>query len=279
MALPKITTPLIPLELPYSNKKLVIRQFITKEYKTAMSAVNTDHEGIITETLSKIIQDCVVEPENFNINDLPAFEVEYLFLQLYLVSVKGTIDISLNCSNLVDKEVIEEDEDGIPHPTGKFYKDECGATFNLSINASEIYISDAKPSTFTLSDNIILKLKYPTWKDAREMLEQATDIMRESGEKNDDELSTDEMKERMDMTYKMIYKAFHELWVNDELYTESFTEEEFLEWIDTFPADVIKQLIEFVSELPQATVKREVTCPKCGKKETFVLSGLNDYLK
>lgn len=279
--LPKISTPLIPIESPTRpNEKIIIRQFLTKEYKAIMSAANTNNAGIFTATTGKVIESCVVEPENFSISDYTMFEVDYLFLQIYAASIDGTLKVSLTCNNMVDKPEVELNEMGFEQPTGKTVKQPCGTEFMMPIPIHEVKISDMSDGVIKLDGNIIIKLRYPKWRDWRETIETLNDRidLRKSENLPEEEQRKLEEESRTDVL-KIIYNCIDSIWVGDDKWEESFTEEDFIEWVDSFTAEASTRLMNFISNAPQITFTKEVQCPMCGKQELITLVSLDAFLK
>lgn len=96
MALPKVTAPTYELELPSTGKKVKYRPFLVKEEKVLLIAMDSNDEKQIQQALVDTIKACVVtrgvKPE-----ELPSFDLEYLFLRIRAASVGEEITLNVKC--------------------------------------------------------------------------------------------------------------------------------------------------------------------------------------
>ena len=106
MALPKIDVPLFELELPSNGQKIKYRPFLVKEEKILLMAVDGNDEKESSGAIKQVLQNCCMFPEDFNIDDLPTFDVEYYFLNIRGKSVGESVELTYRCRNEV------EDDDG-----------------------------------------------------------------------------------------------------------------------------------------------------------------------
>lgn len=91
MTLPKITMPLFPITVPSTNKEILFRPFLVKEEKILLIAQESKEERDIIVALKQIINNCVQE-ENFKIDSLAYFDLEYIFLKLRAKSVSNIVE-------------------------------------------------------------------------------------------------------------------------------------------------------------------------------------------
>ena len=104
MGLPKIDVPVIDIVLPYTNTKVKIRPFTVKEEKILLFAQNSTIAKEIGDAIRQVITNCIVN--DVDILDLPAFEVDYLFLKLRSISVNNIIKLKLK--DEIDEEMVGE---------------------------------------------------------------------------------------------------------------------------------------------------------------------------
>ena len=81
MALPILNTTIHELSLPSSGEKIKFRPFLVKEEKILLTALEGGEEKEITNATKQIITQCI-SSEDFDINNVPTFDVEYIFLML-----------------------------------------------------------------------------------------------------------------------------------------------------------------------------------------------------
>ena len=106
MGLPKIDVPVIDIVLPYTNTKVKIRPFTVKEEKILLFAQNSTIAKEIGDAIRQVITNCIVN--DVDILELPAFEVDYLFLKLRSISVNNIIKLKLK--DEIDEEVFHDVE-------------------------------------------------------------------------------------------------------------------------------------------------------------------------
>ena len=86
MALPKLSAPEYTLALPSSGEKIKYRPFLVKEQKILMLAQEGEDEEESVNAIKQIIKNCCLT-KDMDIDSLPLFDIEYLFLQLRSKSV------------------------------------------------------------------------------------------------------------------------------------------------------------------------------------------------
>ena len=115
MALPKINTVQYDLKLPASGKKIEYRPFLVKEEKILLMAMESENEKEMITGVRQIITNCV-SGENFDVDKIPLFDIEYLLLHLRGVSMGGVVTMKYknntckkkNCKPLsVDIDILE----------------------------------------------------------------------------------------------------------------------------------------------------------------------------
>ena len=130
----------------------------------------------------------------------------------------------------------------------------CNTVFGVQVPIDEIVPSELPSNKIQLTDTMGIVLKYPAWK----------------------EWFTEEHSDA-DVLFKIVDKV----WVNDKVLVPGvdFTKEELEQWIDTMPADKIVAVTDFVENMPTISWTKDITCPKCGNKDTITLNGLDDFLE
>ena len=87
MALPKIDSAIHSTTLPSNNQTVKYRPFLVKEEKILMTAQESRDEEAILDAVRQILGNCVVSPKKFDVDNLPMFDIEWLFIRLRAVSV------------------------------------------------------------------------------------------------------------------------------------------------------------------------------------------------
>lgn len=138
MALPKIATPTYELSLPSSGEKVEYRPFLVKEEKLLLMAMESGEQKEIANTVKKLISNCT--NDKLKIDDLPMFDIEYLFMQLRIKSVEDTVEINPKCNK-------------------------CGESVKMKMDLKKVQVVKPKGKidfNISLTSDIGLTMKYPT---------------------------------------------------------------------------------------------------------------------
>jgi len=138
MALPKLETPTYELILPSTGNQLKFRPFLVKEHKILLTMSEADNNEV-ARIIRELVDVCTFK--TLKINDLPHFDIEYIFMHLRAKSISETVEVIVNC--------------------------ECGekidATFN--IEDLEVVYGSGHSSKIMINDEIGVELKYPKLDD------------------------------------------------------------------------------------------------------------------
>jgi len=135
-ALPKIKHVLFKEKLPHNGETVQFRPFTVKEEKILLYAEQDDESSII-DAIKQIITNCVTTP-NFDVNALPMFAVEFLFMRLRAKSVNNIIEIMIH-----DKE----DDRNIP--------------VRVDLDEIKVFTPEGHDPIIKLGDTMGLVMDYP----------------------------------------------------------------------------------------------------------------------
>jgi DNA-directed RNA polymerase subunit M/transcription elongation factor TFIIS len=155
MALPKIATPTYDLKLPSNGEKVAYRPFLVKEEKLLLMAMEDGNQSAIASTLKQIIHNCT--DGKVDVETLPMFDVEYLFLQLRIKSVEEVSEFTLKCRK-------------------------CSEEFNSKINLNDVEVKfpeEKQDFKIQLTSDVGIIMKYPT---LALMADSALDVQDENTE-------------------------------------------------------------------------------------------------
>jgi hypothetical protein len=138
MPLPKIDQPLFEVIVPSTKKKILFRPFLVKEEKLLLISQQGGEDTEVIRAIKQILRLCV-QDEDFDVDKLTTFDLEYLFLKLRAKSVNNIVKLSYR-----------DNEDG------KIYN------FELDLDTIEINIPENVNSQISVSDNISMIMKYPS---------------------------------------------------------------------------------------------------------------------
>ena len=139
MPLPKIVTPSFELTLPSNKKKVKYRPFLVKEEKILILAIENGGMKEITMAIKDVLKNCVLT-RGIKIDELPTFDIEYLFLNIRARSIGESIDLLITCP-----------DDGKTQVNTKIYIDE------IKVKKSKDHTQDIK-----IDDTYTMRLKYPS---------------------------------------------------------------------------------------------------------------------
>ena len=139
MPLPTIVTPTFELNLPSNGKKIKYRPFLVKEEKILILAIESNSMKDISRAIKDVLKNCILT-KGVKIDELPTFDIEYLFLNIRSRSIGESIDLVITCP-----------DDGETKVNAQIYIDEIG------IKKDKDHNPDIK-----LDDTYTMILKYPS---------------------------------------------------------------------------------------------------------------------
>jgi hypothetical protein len=148
MPLPTINTPTYQTTLISSDKEISFRPFLVKEEKILLLAVESKDKKQTTKAIQTILKNCI-QSKDVNIDQMPSFDLEYLFLQIRQKSLGEEIQVKLTCPETNNK-------------------------FDYTINLSEIKVekSDKLTNKIQINDEIGMIMKYPTFQTTQLLIEE-----------------------------------------------------------------------------------------------------------
>jgi hypothetical protein len=96
MTLPKLSTPVYTTTLPSNGKKITYRPFLVKEEKLLMISGNSENPETIIANINQVLKNCV-QNKDFDPEQIPAYDAQWLFLKLREVSIGEVIHASVKC--------------------------------------------------------------------------------------------------------------------------------------------------------------------------------------
>tara|TARA_A100000164_G_C21890237_1_gene764981 strand:+ start:828 stop:1538 length:711 start_codon:yes stop_codon:yes gene_type:complete len=94
MALPKLNVPKYKIKLPSDGRTVNYRPFLVKEEKLLLLATESGEQSELIAAVTDIITACT---DIQDVDKLPTFDIEYIFLQIRTKSVGETIKLSVIC--------------------------------------------------------------------------------------------------------------------------------------------------------------------------------------
>ena len=92
MSLPRPPVPTYELELPSTGKKIKYRPFLVKEEKLLLIATETGDDKSVRDAIVEILKACI-QTRGVKVEQLPMFDLEYIFLRIRAKSVGELVDM------------------------------------------------------------------------------------------------------------------------------------------------------------------------------------------
>ena len=235
--LPKIEYPLYDIYIKSLDRNVKFRPFLVKEEKILLIAKESKEVNSIQTAIKQIITNCAQEP--LDVESLPIFDIEMIFVKLRAKSVGESIKMSFNCQNvLLDGSV-------------------CNADTDYTINLDKVVYSESSDHNpnIMLTDKIGIKLKYPNINSF---------------------VNIDENE--IDTSLKELMGSIEYIFDNDSVtYPKDCTEEKLLEFIENISTETFLKIREFFNSAPKVVLDDNVKCSKCGFEHTIHTEGLLDF--
>ena len=162
MALPKLASAKFELTLPSTGEKIEYRPFLVKEEKALMIAQQSGKTEDIMRSVKEVITSCTYG--KVDADNLPTFDLEYMFLQLRAKSVGESVELWVTCPDdgetkvkvKVDLTEIQCQKE-VGHDTNIRITDEVGLIMDYPKvdTLSSLEMDDDVDATFAIIKNCI----------------------------------------------------------------------------------------------------------------------------
>ena len=237
MPLPKIATPTYELELPSTGKTIQYRPFLVKEEKLLVIALESEDNKQITTAIKAVLRACVLT-KGVKVENLPTFDIEFLFLNIRGKSVGEELDVNIVCP---DDEVTE---------------------VAVKIDLDEIKVQRDKNHTnqIKLDDSLMMEMKYPS----------LDEFIKNNFDFND--------KNQMDQSFQLIASCIDKVYSEDEAWaTADCTKKEVNEFLESMNSSQFKEIEAFFTTMPKLSHTINVKNPKTKVESEVVLEGLASF--
>ena len=237
MALPVIETQSYELTLPSADVTVKFRPFLVKEEKVLLQALESQEQKQIVNALKDIVSACTFG--KLNVDDLPTFDLEYVFLQIRAKSVGEIAKLKVLCPD--DK---------------KTYVD-----IELDLSKVEVQVDDKHTNNITIDEDkkIGMILKYPTLNS----VDPTTDFSK--GVKTD-------------VLFDIIGNSVFQIYEGEKVYNASdYKKDELDKFIESLDSKTFVKVQDFYNTMPKLIHEVEVENPKTKVKSNVTLQGLTDF--
>lgn len=241
MALPKLDIPIYETTLISTGKLIRFRPFLVKEQKLFLMASQSNDNNEVINSIKQVLSNCIMD--DINIELIPAFDLEHLFIQLRARSVSEIVQLRYTCNNIVKNE---QEEDKI-----------CGGIVKIDVNLLEIKptINPNHSNNIKITENLGIVMNYPNFNILNKL-------------NNKDEL------EMLDI----IVDCIDYMYDKDQLYYSKDTDrKEMVTFIEDMQQSDLVKIQNFFETMPKITKDLDFHCPKCNYTETMHIEGIQNF--
>ena len=233
MPLPKIATPTYELELPSTGQNVQYRPFLVKEEKVLVIALESEDTKQITTAIKAVLKSCI-KTKGIKVENLPTFDIEYLFLNIRGKSVGEELDVNVICPDDGKTEV------------------------PIKINLDDIQVSKNEEHTnkIKLDDTLMMELKYPS---LDQFIKNNFDFKDETP---------------LDQSFKLIASCIDKIYNEEEVWAaDDCTKKEMNDFLESMNSSQFKEIEKFFETMPKLTHTIKVTNPQTEVENDVVLEG------
>ena len=236
MPLPTLTTPTYDLKLPSTGKKIKYRPFLVKEEKILIIALETKNQGEMTNAVKDVLKKCILT-RGVKVDDLPTFDIEYIFLNIRAKSIGEDIRLTITCPDDRETQV----------------------STTIFVDEIEVVKPKDHKTDITLDDGLTLRMKYPS---LNQFIESNFDV-------------NDSSEEVVDKTFQVVADCMETIFNKEEAWdANDYSPKEKLDFIQQLSSKQYKEVERFFATMPKLSHTIEVTNPNTKVKSSVVLEGL-----
>jgi hypothetical protein len=232
--------------LPSNGKKVKYRPFLMKEEKVLMIAYESADQGEkdgqkqIMDALRSVLQSCILS--DLDIDTLPAFDLEWLFLKVRIQSVGSMVRVGLRHGG----DIV------------------CDAVTEVDVDLAGVQM-DKDPEHkmfFDMGGGFGVQMRYPT----ADVLEKIADI--------------GEGANVIDILFEIIAVCVEQIvGPGDVVYdTKDLTSKQVSEWLMHFSRAKLEEINEsFFGKMPSLNTEVKWVCKKCQTDQVTPVKGIMDF--
>ena len=237
MPLPKIATPTYELVLPSTDQTIQFRPFLVKEEKLLVLALESEDNKQITTAIKSVLKNCVLT-KGIKVEQLPTFDIEFLFLNIRGKSVGEELEVNIVCP---DDETTQ-------------------VTVDINLDDIQVQKNEEHNKQIKLDDNLMMEMKYPS-------LDQFIKNNFDFNEKN-----------QMDQSFQLIASCIDKIYSEEEVWaTADCTKKEVNDFLEQMNSGQFKLIETFFETMPKLSHTISVTNPKTKVENDVVLEGLASF--
>ena len=235
MALPQVVLPTYELEVPSNGKKIKYRPFVVKEEKLLLLALESEDAKEIEKAVKTLLKSCI--SSRIKIEELPIFDLEYIFLQIRAVSIGDIVKMRVTCKD----------------------DDKTQVSYNLNLSEVKVVKPEGHSNKIMLTDDMGVIMKYPGMNDfiSGSIMGQAPTA-----------------EGVIDIIAGCIDQIFDGEDVYDSSTT---TKKEFSQFLEGLTNSQFESIQEFFEGTPRLEHTFTVKNPNTGEDSEFTITGLSNF--
>ena len=242
MSLPQINTPEYRLKVPSTDEEITYRPFLVKEEKVLLIAQETGTEKSIYQAIKNLIKNCCFG--KVDVDKLPMFDIEYIFLQIRAKSVGETSTLEVTCPDDEETKVKVE----------------------VDLTTIKVEMDEKHSPRIQLTDDIGLLMQYPNLGDVLSM-----GVM-EDGENI--KTATDSVNKM----FGMMQDCMYQIWQGEETFDATdYSNKDKKDFLESLNHEQFEKIQNFFETMPTLKHDIEVTNPKTKVTSTLTLQGLSSF--
>jgi len=237
MPLPTISTPTYELELPSTGDTIQYRPFLVREEKLLVLALESEDTKQITNSIKTVIKNCI-QTKGIKVEELPTFDIEYLFLNIRGKSVGEDVEVNVLCP--------DDEQTYVP----------------VTINIDDIKVvkNPEHEKNIKLDESIAMEMKYPS-------LDQFI--------KNNFDFSS---KTSVEQSFDLIGSCIDQIFTEDESWVvKDVPKKEVTDFLEQMNSSQFKLIEKFFETMPKLSHEIKVKNPNTGVESVVVLEGLSSF--
>jgi TusA-related sulfurtransferase len=200
-------------------------------------ALESEDTKQITTAIKTVIKNCI-RTKGVKVEDLPTFDIEYLFLNIRGKSVGEELEVNVTCP-----------DDG---------KTQVPVTINL--DDIQVQKNEEHTNQVKVDDSIMMEMKYPS-------LDQFI--------KNNFDF---EDGNAMDQSFELIASCIDKIYTEEEVWAAAdCSKKEIIEFLEQMNSSQFKEIEKFFETMPKLSHTIKVKNPKTKKENEVVIEGLASF--
>jgi hypothetical protein len=245
----KISAPVYTCVLPSTNAKVEFRPYLVKEEKLLLIANESNNPEQILMTTKQTLQECTFG--KLNIDSLPIFDIEYLYLMIRARSKGEEIVLNVTCNSIIKATETEPER-------------QCKTVNKIGFNIiydTKIKRDPEHKNKIEISEGTFVLLKYPEFSYTQE--------------EDDANTRYNRLVKTMAQNIECVYTDSGE-----EYYTKEYPIEDVIDFVEKLTEKQFIQINQFFETMPKVMGMLSFTCKSCGAKHKGIeVTGLQSFLE